>query len=464
MVLMGGLGLALVAGASIALNLAALAVIAMVLFASIAVTSPAARFAIVVAGGLLVFRSSDQLDAPKLIYLVWVGLCTAVAIARLAGERERSMVADIQPLLLSTAGVMGALALSLAVAASSGTPLVDWFRDAAPYGLLAASPFLAWEGARSRLGSHMEAAVVAAGLMATVAFAVEWLGRRGLADLLFATFGSSSIMLSALVFVAAIAAILSHRRRRLLWVTVASAVLALLLLTGTRSALVLLVGPVAMVVFTHGQRYTRTRRLVGTVFVVGFSVVALAFLASQSGVIDVARLSGRLGSIVSLGSNLSADQSFVERATQLRVASSAFAGSPVVGVGLGYRFEWAASGAAIPSYTIDTGLSIAAKFGLIGTGLFGIAVSGVVSFFRRFRMRLPEHVRMSFVGFAAISIAILPLGNPFEDKGFGLAAVLLGAWALASARDNQEVTEHDRAVRRELAHASRLWQAGNMQN
>ena len=422
------------AGAATVINPIVVLVACVAAVATVAITSPAARFAIVVAGGLLVFRSSDQLDASKSAYLMWVGVSTALAIAHLAKHRTDRDAADIRPLLLASAGLVAAIVLSLVVALLSGTPFVDWIRDAAPYGLLAVSPFLAWDGARSRLGSRMEAIAVAAGLMASVAFSVEWLGRRGLADLPFATLGSSSGMLSALAFAVATGAILSRRPRRLLWVMVAAAVFTLMLITGTRSALVFLVVPVAMV-FAHGQRFTRAGRLAGASFLVGLAGLALAFLAFQAGLIDVVRLTERLGSIVSLGSNLAADQSFIERATQVGVASSAFAGSPVLGVGLGFRFEWVQfGGGSFPSYTIDTGLSIAAKFGLIGLGLFGIATSAVFAFYRRLRLRLPEHVRLTFVGFAAVSIAMLPLGNPFEDKGFGLAVAILVAWGLASAR------------------------------
>ena len=106
-----------------------------------------------------------------------------------------------------------------------------------------------------------------------------------------------------------------------------------------------------------------------------------------------------------------------------------------MGVGLGFRFEWVRFGLdSVPSYSLDTGLSLAAKFGVIGLALFGIATSAVRSCFQRLRPRLPDHVRLSIVGFAAVSIVSLPLTNPVEDKGFGLAVAILIAWALASAR------------------------------
>ena len=378
--------------------------------------------------------SSDQLDAPKFAYLAWVAVSTAVAIAALGAEGERRHHADIRPPLLASAAVVGVIVLGLIVALSAGTPMIDSIRDAAPYGLLAVAPLLAWDGARSQLGRHMEAVIVAAGLVSSVGYAAIFLERRGIADLPFATLGLGSGTLSSLAFAAATAAILSRRPRRFVWVAAAAAVLTPLLLTGTRSVLVLLVAPAAMV-FAHSQRSTRVWRLAGAFFAVGLVVLALAFLAAQSGLIDVTRLMDRFGSLVSLASNLSADPSYIERAAQVGAAASAFAGSPVVGVGLGFRFDWIHfGGGSFPSFTIDTSLAVAAKFGLMGLGLFGIAAAATLSFFRGLRLRLPEHVRLSYVGFAAVLIATLPLGNPLEDKGFGLAAALLVAWALASAR------------------------------
>lgn len=427
------LAAATIAGALAAISPIVLVVACLATVGSFAFISAGARFAVVVGGGLLVLGTSDQLDAPKATYLAWVALCVAVAIARLAKARADPCSADSRALLLASAALCVAIALSLLVALSAGTPFIDSMRDAAPYGLLAVAPVLAWDGARSRLGSHMEAVIVASGLLATAGVAVVLLGRRGIADFSSPTLGSGSLMLSALVFVVTMAALFARRPRRPLWILLATVVVSLLFATGTRSTLALLVGPLVMVV-VGSQRFSRSAHLAGATMAIGVLVLTLLVLAGQFSLIDAVRLTDRIGLVVSLGSDLSADQSLMERLTQVGVASATFAESPVVGVGLGFRFEWTRfGGESFPSYTIDTSLSLAAKFGLIGIGLFGIATFAAVSFYRRLRHRLPEHVRLSFVGFAAVSLAMLPLGNPLEDKGYGLAVCMLAAWALASA-------------------------------
>jgi|GEM_PF-2250034 hypothetical protein len=395
--------------------------------------SPSGRFGIVVLGGLLVMGSSNQLDPPKVAYLVWVAASTAVALAALGVESERPN-AYIRPLLVTAAAVVAAILLGVVVALSAETPLIDSVRDAAPYGLLAVASIMAWDGARSRLGPHMEAVIVAAGILSSVGNAVVFVQRRGIADFPFDSFGLGSGVVSNLAFAAAIAGILTWRPRPFLRVIVAAVILTPLLLSGTRSVLVILVGPVAMVL-AHRQRSDKARRLVGALIAVGLVVVLMVFLAGQVGLVDLVRLSDRIGSVMGIGLNFSTDQSYLERIMQLNVAASAFAGSPVTGVGLGFRFDWVQfSGEFSHAFTLDTSLAVAAKFGLIGLGLFGIAAAAGVSLYRRLRHSLPEHLRLTLLGFVSITIATLPLGNPLEDKGLGLAIAMLIAWALASIR------------------------------
>jgi hypothetical protein len=164
-------------------------------------------------------------------------------------------------------------------------------------------------------------------------------------------------------------------------------------------------------------------------------VAALLWLVADRDLIDFPRVAERLGSIFEIGSTLSTDPSYIERARQAGVAMSTFSSSPLTGVGLGHRFEWiTAYGQFYSTYNMDTGLTIAAKFGLLGMLLLGVAVASAVSFYRRLPNQGTDWMRFSFVGFAAISVATLPLGNPLEDKGFALASAILLAWAFARVR------------------------------
>lgn len=397
--------------------------------AAVAITSASARFVIVIAGGLFVMGSSDQLDAPKIAYLAFVAVSTAIALARLAAQGQEQN-SERRPVLLLSGAVLGATALSLVVAISAQTSIIDVIRDAAPYALLGVAAILAWDGARSLGERHIGALITATGLIASFGFAVEFAGRRGILDLALPRLGLASPMLAALAFAVAGAAILSARPRLTIWIGVAAAVLTLMLGTGTRSALALLVAPPAMV-FAQGRRLIRMTRLLGAVVSVGLALLLFGFLLGQLSILDVAPLAQRLGSVFELGQ---ADPSYVERITQVALAWSTFTDSPLLGVGLGYKFEVVRfGGEAAPAFSLDTALAVAAKFGIVGLGLLGVAVLAAASLYRCLRLRLPEHVRLSYLGFSAISVAYLPLGNPLEDKGFALAVAMLVAWGLSSA-------------------------------
>jgi hypothetical protein len=399
---------------------------------AIALTSSSARFAIVGIGALFVLGSSSELDVPKLVFLAWVAVSVLLAAVHRPADAA-DMASHRGQLSWASLGLLAAIAVSMTLATARGTPFIDSLRDAAPYGLLAVAPLLAVDVGQSRIGRHMEAAIAIAGFLGSVGFAAVFLEKRGIADLP-ATLGSGSLMLAALLFSVAMGALLSGSSRRLLWAALGAVVLALLFATGTRSTLVLLVGP-AVMVMAGGGRSMRFVRLAGASVLVGLVALTLLALAGQSSVIDIARLTDRIASLLSLGTGLADDQSYIERAAQVDAAWTAFTNSPAVGVGLGHRFQWAGiTGQAVPTFTIDTGLSLVAKFGLVGVALLAAAAWAVRSFWRAKRPGLPDHLRLSAVGFAAISIAVLPLGNPIEDKGFGIAVAMILAWMLAASR------------------------------
>jgi hypothetical protein len=440
------LAVAAAAGVVAAIDPTVLVVVCAATVGAVAIASPSTRFAVVVGGGLFVLGTSDQLDPPKAAYLGWVALSVVLAIANVAACLDVRRTADLRPLVAASCAVGGAVTLAVLVALWTGTPFIDSMRDASAYGLVVVAPFLAWDGSRSRLGQHMEAVIVVAGLIASIGFSVEFLGRRGIADLPLASFGYSSGTLASLLFMVAVASLLCGHRRRLLWASLAAVVVSLLFVTGTRSTLVLLVGPIAMVI-VGSRGFARLARLAGAAIVVGAIGVAIFFLTLQTSVIDLRLLTGRIAELGSFASNPSADQSFVLRATQASVALSRLAGSPVFGIGLGSTFHWTGlGGEPYTSFNIDTGLSVAAKFGFVGLAMLGVAVTGVLAFYRRLRFRVPARVRLTFVGFAVVTVLWLPLGNPLEDKGFGLALAMLFAWILASARTADTAHEPEAGV------------------
>jgi hypothetical protein len=110
----------------------------------------------------------------------------------------------------------------------------------------------------------------------------------------------------------------------------------------------------------------------------------------------------------------------------------------VLGGGLGVTVAWVNSaGRLVQEFTADTPVLLLAKFGILGLLLVGILVWAT---FRTIQDLLAggaatRTARLSIIGFAAALVALTPFGWQLEDKGTGLATILLLGLALASARE-----------------------------
>lgn len=398
-------------------------------FALFAGSTAAGRYLAVIVGSMVVFRGSDQLDAPKLVYLGLIVFCSLVATIRVIDDARAP--GTLRPLFAASFSVGIALVLSLVVALTRDVPPLDWIRSAAPYGMLTVVPVLAWDGANSRLRHVIPQIALVVGLATSISFAVEWVGRRGLASLGVATLGAGSLMLAYLAFSVGVAAVLTRDRSRVPWAIGAALIIGILLATGTRSVLIVAAAPMGMLVVSR-SRADRVRRLVPTVGAIGLVAAAILGIVFQSGVVDTAHLGDRLGSIFLLAQGLATDQSFQERQYQMALAVSAFESSPIVGVGLGHRYDvLRVSGQVTNAYTIDTGLVLLADLGLAGIVALSAAGTAMARWFCEHRRQFSDHAKLSAVGFGSILIAALPFGNPLDDKGLAVAVILLATWLIA---------------------------------
>jgi hypothetical protein len=85
----------------------------------------------------------------------------------------------------------------------------------------------------------------------------------------------------------------------------------------------------------------------------------------------------------------------------------------------------------------DTPLTILAKFGLLGILIWIVLGWATVTTLRHLRSRGVDGltVRSAILGFAAGIVALTPLGPQLEDKGTGLAILLLLGIAFATLRE-----------------------------
>jgi O-antigen ligase len=347
--------------------------------------------------------------------------------------------------------------ISFPVARANGVPIENWVRDVAAYALFAAVAIFALDGQMSTPRKLLVAMLVVAGLLGGLSWAVEWLHRREILDLPFARLVFPSAQLPGLLYLFAMATALTADRRRLVWATLAGLTLGLFLLTGTRSSLLLLIGPVAMVAIVGwGQVRSSAQIIVLHAIAAGALVVAfqiaLAIPAaleqrspSEPGSAEPAAtsipdvLGDRFGSLPTVLGNVGGDASIRERVAQYKAAWRLFLSSPIVGVGPGHAIDWIdVSGYPRSGFAVDTPLVMPAKFGVFGVLVFlGIAVA----YGSTVRTALLEDrrsaVTLTLVAFGILVTVGLPLGFPVEDKGTSLALMLLLSLALAESSERR---------------------------
>ena len=396
----------------------------------------AARLAFVVAGGLLVFASStDHLTATK------VGYFAGVALAVVSILRQRELYADLRepsttirtlaPMVL----VLGLLiALSLAVAHGEHTGLSPWLRDATAYGLVAVVPLFLWDFERNaslRLGRLALVLLVVGGVLTALSLIVQWLGQRGVMSttIRLHILPGGSLPAALALFLAVRAGSIS--RHHVWYVLGALAIPLALFLTGTRSALPLLICvPLVLIMRSTGKR--RLLFATGAAVVVATILVASLVALGRTGHPELAKLSHRITAIPHTVTHPNSDASYRLRANEWHVAWQTFKAHPILGAGLGHTFTWSCSSSGcttgtLSGYNLDSPLVFPAKFGLLGLFALAVVVFSLVHFLRARRETAPRDAWLAFTWYLVLVAAELPFGWPLESKDFTLGLLLLGA-------------------------------------
>ena len=394
--------------------------------------SARARIVFIVVGGLFVFQSSDQLSPPKLYFLMGAGVCVAGALRRYRRMAHDPARSDIEPLLVASRAFGLLILVSLFVAMAYGTPQKAWLRDAAPYLLFAVAPLIAYDAKTAWSHRALRRLLVFAGLLGTAAFAAQWLSNRKIVDT--SNFALPTFLLGAALFAYAMAIVLEGERQRLRWLVLASGILAGLLATGTRSSLILVAAPIAIIV---GARRHFARRSIR--FAIVIPAVALLVILGVQTLISVTgadrqAFASRIDLLRHTGT--SSDQSYTDRLAQTQAAWDAFEDAPLLGVGPGHLFEWVdPSGNELSVTVVDSPVEYLAKFGLLGLWPLLVLAWAVGRTLRLLRVRAGERTvgQLAIVGLAGAFVCWWALGVPFNDKGFASGFVLLLALALSEA-------------------------------
>ena len=428
---------ALVVVLSVAVGLAivsypSLAVIPIALLAAaLLITDGRVRTAFVIFGGLFLLQRDDAFSSTKLAFLAGMMVAFAGAFLNVRALRRSAPYDAARPLLAAAVALFALGVLSLAFADANAIPKVAWLRDVAPLFLLASVPVFALDAQVSFSRRALVGLLVAVGMLMALTFAITWLERRSIATFGAGRLGLASVFPPAALFAYCMAVALHERARRARWLLVAGLILALLVATGNRSTLVLLVAPVAIAFGARRYLATRTVRLA---FLAPLAVAAtLVFALVIVGVTgaNMEYLNKRLEILQGTGQSAS-DASYNERIQQSNVAWNTLRSAPAFGTGPGTTFEWTTQDRRrVESPLLDTPLTFPAKFGLLGLLVLAFVVAKYISFVRRMRRgRDPTIPQLALIGYLMFVVVITPLVMPLDDKGLSFGLILLVALAL----------------------------------
>ena len=428
----GILGLSALTSTAIAWNPTLAFVPLALVVAAYELISARVRLIVVVFGGMAVLQSSQGLSLPKVAYLAGAVLAVGASLSSIDSPAAIRLRSTLSPLFrMSIVFIVMIVASFGTVIVTPGATPYSWLRDVAPYLFLAAVPVLAAD-ARLRIDrTSLETLFVIAGAIASIAFCLEWLGRRGYAGSL-GHFALPTGTVGGALFCYAVSCAYFRRGESRRWLLLAGAVLTLQLVTGTRSALFTLL---ALTALLFDPRHSMTQRVlrVGGIMIALVAVLSVAgVLLASTGDAHVGQAAGRIASVPRLVYSLKTDQSFQERSAATKAAWAQFTSEPLLGSGPGRMFQWTnGRGETKQALVPDTPVSFPAKFGLVGLVVVVVVLWTGIAFLRRLPADSGSRpARTALIAFAITLIAGAPLGSPFDDKGVAFGALFLLALAL----------------------------------
>ena len=404
------------------------------------IVSPRARLLFVIFGGMAVLQTSSQLDLAKMAYFGGTFLCVGVAYVN--NFKSKTDVSEkMEPLCQASVLTILILLLTAGISQANGTSLVSWLRDAAPYFLMASIPFLVVDASRaSRIDRFALALFILLGLLASGSHFVEWAGnRRGLIDLPLGRLLLPTPTPAVALFFYATARTFFGKKLSVGWLILTLLLPIPHLLTGSRSALLLLLGPAFMLVMNQRQSHRASGRIVLIVVIAAIAIFTV--LPSLVAKFDQQRLIYRLDTIQQLITDPSVDSSFDQRSAQTSASIDTFLSHPFMGVGLGTPIPWSTPmRSENSSFNLDTGLSFLAKFGMIGVFLL---VAWMVKFKATWTrlspsLRFNPALKYAFLAFLFQIGAGILLRNPFEDKGTAFSVLVFSILVVTAPTPDDE--------------------------
>lgn len=430
---------ALVAGASVliavegpALGLAvALAPIALYLL----IAKSWARVAVLVGGGMLIFGPTD-VGPTKIVYASAIVFCGLISGYRLL-TNPPPWGTPFKPLLAW--GPILFACLLLGTIATPGQDLTTVIRQSIAYVMIPLAPVVGLDAGRD---IHSVTAMRWIGFLGCVSAAgvgADWLSRRGVSSLSFGRVVTGSLFISALAFALALVLIVHARGlSRFLWLIPIVVIPVPLLVTGTRTNLILFLALIGVLGASKKRRVPWIKAAGIAAFAVAAVIVVLPAVAqvviSQPGFLE-----SRIQALLNVTNGTAADQSLEARNEQYYYTAQWIAESPWFGKGPGFS----------PEISMDTPLATVVRLGIVGTiTLAGFLLACMWSIWRTGKNHGFTVMHTAMTGVAVVFVANLPFGSPVEDRGFSFMLILafMGISShvqerIAAAQDHSDYNE-----------------------
>lgn len=402
--------------------------------------NPQLRLLLFVGVGLAILQAEGGWSsALKLIYFPAVVIFLLTSLYNLQRLDARTMAAS-KPILVGAGILMATFLATAAMSVFQGEDVGRVVRDFFTYFLWAAAPFIGIDAARQAKVSTSNMVVALFTGLSALGFAVYWLSDRGVGTLGIERLVMYSMAMAGLGV--AVGGVYGMMRFNPWWLAFAVFCLVAVLVTGTRTGILIIFGLVG----AFGSR-ARHRVPLGRL-VLGFSVLAacsyavLPLIAAR--VAERGFLDDRLGAFADVvRGGVGADASGVLRQRALQITMDEWKDHSLFGVGFGHAFENPLPGHAPIDFQLDSAALILAKFGTVGVFFMAVAVLFMVWGIWRFHIRTGVRTEAQTIAgaFVLTCLLLLPLDVPTEDKGLAFATCLVVYLLVTQTLNGQRGTE-----------------------
>ncbi|MEX5306088.1 O-antigen ligase family protein [Kocuria sp. CPCC 205258] len=383
------------------------------------------RFVIFVAMGMFVFQSeSGWVSSLKFVYFPLVVLFGVISLGNLR-YLDPSMKRALKPALVGLSILLVFITGVAFISIIRGEEPLRVFRDFFTYLLICIAPIVAVDAGRVtslRSGKALAASFTG---VAAVSFSVYWLSARGVSLLGVDRLLMFSMVLTGLGIL--LGSVYGLVRLRPTWVLFGILCFIAILVTGTRSGFILLLGVFGAVGAVRKFRIPVFRFAVGMIGIAVCTYLVLPVISSR--VSKEGFLENRIRALGEIfGDGVTSDASGAIRSRAVDITRAEWRDRPLLGVGFGHAFESPVPGRVAVDFQLDSGMLLFAKFGVLGMLCLMVSFALIGFCIVRFHRAIGARSEAQALGTAFLFMCSLIafLGAPTEDKGFayGLSIVL----------------------------------------